>query len=194
MVDDDRTVAVPTIDVISNDTFEHSRQQFHHELFAGRGLMSFHFEYKLFPLLISAALNPSKPFETPVMAGLFAIDAQFFLNELGAYDEELNTYGELKLLRILYEYIKFVKFSIDFIGGEQYELSLKIWLCGGRILETACSRVGHIFRPRRMSIFSHIKYNFISTVCICFVFQKSIAHLSLSMSLMKNVRSIILEL
>lgn len=54
---------------------------------------------------------------------------------------------------------------MPYIGGGQYELSLKIWLCGGRILETACSRVGHIYRPFRNATFSHIKYDFIHTVC-----------------------------
>lgn len=51
------------------------------------------------------------------------------------------------------------------VGGAEYELSLKIWLCGGRILESACSRVGHIDRPLRHATFAHIKYDFISAVC-----------------------------
>lgn len=89
---DYRTVVLPTIDVISNDTFEHSRQNFPSG-FAGRGVFNFEFDYKLLPLSKTTIDHPSKPFETPIMAGgLFTISAKFFW-ELGAYDEGLNTYG-----------------------------------------------------------------------------------------------------
>lgn len=91
MVNDYRTVMLPTIDTIASDTFEYRRPKIG---YAGRGAFNWYFKYQLIPLLPSAFAKPSKPFGTPVMAGgLFAIHAKFFW-ELGAYDDGLDTYGK----------------------------------------------------------------------------------------------------
>lgn len=87
-------MVLPTIDIVASDTFRQYRQGFP-SVYAGRGGFDWNLDYKILPLLPNSALNPSKPFDTAVMAGgLFAIHAQFFW-ELGAYDNGLETYGKL---------------------------------------------------------------------------------------------------
>ncbi|XP_053689620.1 putative polypeptide N-acetylgalactosaminyltransferase 9 [Sabethes cyaneus] len=65
--------------------------------------------------------NKLEPFDTPAMAGgLFSINRTFF-ELLGWYDE-----------------------GFDIYGIENIELSMKSWICGGRMVTVPCSRVAHI--------------------------------------------------
>ncbi|XP_067140638.1 N-acetylgalactosaminyltransferase 7 [Centruroides vittatus] len=120
-----RTVmTVPVIDGIDKDTFEYRpvyRGNVHY-----RGIFEWGMLYKETELpdnIAKTRKHFSEPYKSPTHAGgLFAIDRKYFL-ELGAYDPGLLVWG-----------------------GENFELSFKIWQCGGSIEWVPCSRVGHIYR------------------------------------------------
>lgn len=115
-----------------------------------RGAFDWEFFYKRLPLLPEDLQHPARPFKSPVMAGgLFAISKKFFF-ELGGYDEGLEIWGgeqyELsfkvnsKFIH-LYTYI----FQIHLFGLIYFSFP-KIWQCGGQMVDTPCSRIGHIYR------------------------------------------------
>ncbi|XP_078252990.1 polypeptide N-acetylgalactosaminyltransferase-like 6 [Rhinoraja longicauda] len=115
-----RTIACPMIDVIDHNHFGYETQAGD----AMRGAFDWEMYYKRIPIPPELQrADPSEPFESPVMAGgLFAVDQRWFW-ELGGYDPGLEIWG-----------------------GEQYEISFKVWMCGGHMYDAPCSRVGHIYR------------------------------------------------
>ncbi|KAK5605719.1 Polypeptide N-acetylgalactosaminyltransferase 11 [Crenichthys baileyi] len=120
---DRRNVVCPVIDIISADTLAYSPSPI------VRGGFNWGLHFKWDPVPPSALSGPegaSGPIRSPTMAGgLFAMDRKYF-NELGQYDA-----------------------GMDIWGGENLEISFRIWMCGGQLFIVPCSRVGHIFRKRR---------------------------------------------
>lgn len=121
----DRTVmTVPIIDGIDYKTFEYRSVYGSENHF--RGIFEWGMLYKENEVPRREQRrrqHNSEPYRSPTHAGgLFAINREYFL-ELGAYDPGLLVWG-----------------------GENFELSFKIWQCGGSIEWVPCSHVGHVYR------------------------------------------------
>ncbi|XP_050725170.1 polypeptide N-acetylgalactosaminyltransferase 35A-like isoform X2 [Eriocheir sinensis] len=121
--EDSHHVVTPIIDVISPDTFQYTPSP----LVRGGFNWGLHFKWDTIPQAYFAdKRNFVRPIKSPTMAGgLFAMDRIYF-KELGEYD-----------------------MGMDVWGGENLEMSFRIWMCGGQLEIIPCSRVGHIFRRRR---------------------------------------------
>ncbi|XP_043498120.1 polypeptide N-acetylgalactosaminyltransferase 35A isoform X1 [Polistes fuscatus] len=116
-------VPMPVIDIINADTFQYTGSP----LVRGGFNWGLHFKWDNLPVgTLITQEDFVKPIKSPTMAGgLFAIDRSYFM-ELGEYDP-----------------------GMDIWGGENLEISFRIWMCGGSIELIPCSRVGHVFRRRR---------------------------------------------
>uniref|UniRef100_A0A665W9M5 Polypeptide N-acetylgalactosaminyltransferase n=1 Tax=Echeneis naucrates TaxID=173247 RepID=A0A665W9M5_ECHNA len=123
----DRTVCtVPLIDSIHGQKFTIEPQGGGDQDGFARGAWDWSMLWKRVPLSDrekALRKTQTEPYRSPAMAGgLFAIERDFFF-ELGLYDPGLQIWG-----------------------GENFEISYKIWQCGGQLLFVPCSRVGHIYR------------------------------------------------
>ncbi|KAJ8956321.1 hypothetical protein NQ318_015059 [Aromia moschata] len=120
-IEEDRTaVLVPIIDVIEATNLAYSTNG-DSSFQVGGFSWSGHFTW--IDIQDEKDKNKLTPVKSPTMAGgLFAIDRNFFW-DIGSYDEQMDGWG-----------------------GENLEMSFRIWQCGGRLETVPCSRVGHIFR------------------------------------------------
>lgn len=119
---DRSTVVCPVIDIINDDTFAYVKSFELHW-----GAFNWNLQFRWYTLggkeLKLRKNDATLPFNSPTMAGgLFAIDRKYFF-EIGSYDEGMNVWG-----------------------GENLEMSFRVWQCGGKIQIAPCSHVGHIFR------------------------------------------------
>lgn len=122
LVEDRTRVVCPIIDVISDETFEYIPAS---DMTWGGFNWKLNFRWYRVPQreLDRRNNDHSLPVRTPTMAGgLFSMDKQYF-ELLGKYDP-----------------------GMDIWGGENLELSFRIWLCGGTLEIVTCSHVGHVFR------------------------------------------------
>ncbi|KAJ1349214.1 Polypeptide N-acetylgalactosaminyltransferase 3 [Parelaphostrongylus tenuis] len=121
---DKKRVVAPIIDVISDDTFEYVTASD-----TTWGGFNWHLNFRWYPVpkreMLRRNGDHSSPIQTPTIAGgLFAIDKEFFY-DIGSYDEGMQVWG-----------------------GENLEISFRVWMCGGLLEIHPCSRVGHVFRKQ----------------------------------------------
>ncbi|KAA0724476.1 putative polypeptide N-acetylgalactosaminyltransferase 8 [Triplophysa tibetana] len=69
--------------------------------------------------------DPSEPGKSPSVMGILVADRQF-LGEIGVLDEGMTIYG-----------------------GENVELGIRVWLCGGSVEVVPCSKIAHIERAHK---------------------------------------------
>ncbi|XP_015266663.1 PREDICTED: probable polypeptide N-acetylgalactosaminyltransferase 8 [Gekko japonicus] len=85
-----------------------------------------------------ALKDETAPIQSPSIMGIFAADREF-LGAIGVLDGGMNIYG-----------------------GENVELGIRTWQCGGKIEVLPCSRVGHLERahkPYLLDLFPAMKRN-----------------------------------
>lgn len=96
-------------------------QIFRYTKAGGSAIMGFSWSFG--QLAMTSDPNSTDPQVSPAMAGgLFGAHRAHFLH-LGGYDSEMRLYG-----------------------GEEIEIGLRTWQCGGRVELIPCSHVGHVYR------------------------------------------------
>ncbi|XP_048010723.1 probable polypeptide N-acetylgalactosaminyltransferase 8 [Megalobrama amblycephala] len=81
--------------------------------------------YVSFPQKWYDQKDPSQPGKSPSVMGILVVDRLFF-GEIGTLDGGMQVYG-----------------------GENVELGIRVWLCGGSIEIIPCSKVAHIERAHK---------------------------------------------
>ncbi|GMS88900.1 hypothetical protein PENTCL1PPCAC_11075 [Pristionchus entomophagus] len=115
-------VVCPVIDYINAHDLQYSGDPFAQSV--GGFTWSLHFTWEPLPESEKQRRkSPTQYIRSPTMAGgLLAANREYFFR-VGGYDEEM-----------------------DIWGGENLEISFRVWTCGGSIEFIPCSHVGHIFR------------------------------------------------
>ncbi|XP_049882421.1 polypeptide N-acetylgalactosaminyltransferase 1-like [Pectinophora gossypiella] len=123
--DDPHAVVMPIIDTISKADFKYAvKRDGHYSYQIGGFSFNGFFKWIDVPEREKQRRKRSHaPTWSPTMAGgLFAMSREYYF-QLGGYDDMMHGWG-----------------------GENLEISFRIWQCGGTLEVVPCSRVGHVFR------------------------------------------------
>ncbi|KAM3916027.1 polypeptide N-acetylgalactosaminyltransferase 3-like [Leptodactylus fuscus] len=115
-------IICPIITEIEKNTFRVKDPSGHDQF---RGVFTWHlrFDWDKVPKSAKKGPNGTAPIQTPTIAGgLFSVSKQYF-EYIGTYDDEMEIWG-----------------------GENLEMSFRVWQCGGQLEILPCSVVGHVFR------------------------------------------------
>lgn len=116
-----KAVAMSQLDTIQSDTLKYQYSKIYRTRYGfDWNLQVFETEYRQDQLRHGDLILPG----VIAVGSAFAIRTDFF-RDIGMYDPGLKIWG-----------------------GENLELSFKVWLCGGELVHVTCSRIGHITRSQ----------------------------------------------
>ncbi|MGH0160805.1 UNVERIFIED_CONTAM: hypothetical protein FKN15_040025 [Acipenser sinensis] len=127
IAEDHTAVVSPDIPSINLNTFEFSKPVRHSQQHnRGNFDWSLSFGWEDLPQHEKERRkDETDPIKTPTFAGgLFSISKSYF-EHIGSYDEQMEIWG-----------------------GENVEMSFRVWQCGGQLEIIPCSTVGHVFRTK----------------------------------------------
>ncbi|XP_051912891.1 polypeptide N-acetylgalactosaminyltransferase 6 isoform X1 [Hippocampus zosterae] len=120
-------VVSPRIVTIDLNTFQ-LRKPVANQLYNNRGSFDWALTFIWEPIpkhIFNLRKNETHPIKTPTFAGgLFSISKSYF-EHIGTYDDQMEIWG-----------------------GENVEMSFRVWQCGGQLEILPCSVVGHVFRTK----------------------------------------------
>ena len=121
IVKDPKTVTMPGVETIKPQTLEYDNVI--GDLYYWVGGLTWELMYTWTDL--PRPNRSETPLKTPTMLGAAFVIRKDYFEELGYYDS-----------------------GFELWGGENLELSFKVWMCGGQMLQCMCSHLGHMYRAR----------------------------------------------
>ncbi|XP_075968757.1 polypeptide N-acetylgalactosaminyltransferase 18-like [Anarhichas minor] len=109
--------------------------------------------------------NHTAPIRSPALIGCFVVDRKYF-EEIGLLDEGMEIYG-----------------------GENVELGIRVWQCGGSVEVLPCSRIAHIERahkPYTVNLTAHVRRNALRVAEVWMDQYKSHVYMAWNVPLQKS--------